>query len=149
MSRVRRVFLVVVAFLLVALPGLASSEDLSGHLIGVYVDEGAHPSCSGAAINMFRWMGFSTRRIVSSDVNGGSIGDVAAIYFPGGDSPPYIDRISDAGKARLRAAVENGMAYIGTCAGAMFSRNSRHKAGIRADTSFARVWARVAKQCAG
>jgi glutamine amidotransferase-like uncharacterized protein len=126
----------------------AVGEDLSEHVIGVYVDEGAHSSCSGAAINMFRWMGFSTRRIVAADVNGGSIGDLAAIYFPGGDSPPYIDRITNAGKIRLRAAVAGGMAYIGTCAGAMFSLGSR-QAVSRADTSFARVWAYVTNRCDG
>ena len=131
MSRVKRTFLLAVAFLLVALPGLASSEDLSEHVIGVYVDEGAHSSCSGAAIHMFRWMGFSTRRIVAADVNGGSIRDLAAIYFPGGDSPPYIERITNAGKIRLRAAVAGGMAYIGTCAGGMFTAEVQVWEGAR------------------
>lgn len=128
------------AFCLFAVASVMATEDLSPYVVGVYVDEGAHPSCSGAAINMFRSMGFSTRRIFADDVNEGSIDDLAVIYFPGGDSPPYIERITPTGRAGLRSAVAGGMAYIGTCAGAMFSRDSRQGAGVRADTSFARVW---------
>ncbi len=134
MRRLKRSWFVA-ALCLLAAWAAAGGEDLGEHVIGVYVDEGAHSSCSGAAINMFRWMGFSTRRIVAADVNGGSIGDLAAIYFPGGDSPPYIDRITSVGKTRLRAAVAGGMAYIGTCAGAMFAaevqvwEGARHTAG--------------------
>lgn len=123
--------LVVTAVCLLVTWSAAAGEDTSTYLIGVYVDEGAHPSCSGAAINMFRWMGFSTRRIVAADVNGGSIDDLAAIYFPGGDSPPYIDRITGAGKAWLRAAVADGMVYIGTCAGAMFAAEVQVWEGVR------------------
>ena len=120
-----------VALWIGAAHGTVSTEDLSQHVIGVYVDEGAHPSCTGSAIHMFEWMGFSTRPIETADVNGGTIDDLAAIYFPGGDSPPYIDRIRSAGKARLRAAVEGGLAYIGTCAGAMFAAEIQVWEGVR------------------
>ena len=100
---------------------VAAAQDLSEWMIGVYADAGAHPSCVSPAESMFRWMGFSTRRVYAEDLNDWQIDDLAAIYFPGGDSPPYIERISPLAKQRLRTAISNGMAYIGTCAGAMFA----------------------------
>ncbi len=99
----------------------AAAVDLSGYTIGVYVDAGAEKTCYSAAIQMFRWMGFSTRNITAADVNAGSIGDLAVVYFPGGSSPPYIQRITPEAKAGLLDAVERGGVFIGTCAGAMFA----------------------------
>lgn len=104
-----------------ALPVHGDAADVSATTIGIYVDAGAHPSCSSSAGAMFRWMGFTTRGVTAADVNAGGIEGLAAIYFPGGSSPPYIQNITPAGKAGLLAAIEAGMAFIGTCAGAMFA----------------------------
>lgn len=111
-------FVVLVSCFSCAVP---AAVDLSGYTIGVYIDSGADRYCYSAAINMFRWMGFSIRAITAADVNEGAIGDLVAVYFPGGSSPPYIRRITADAKAGLVAAVEQGAVFIGTCAGAMFA----------------------------
>lgn len=116
-----RAILVVAALAAVVVSVAGTSADLSAYTIGVYIDAGAERACYSAAINMFRWMGFSIRAITAADVNEGAIGDLAAVYFPGGSSPPYIRRITPEGKAGLVAAVERGAVFIGTCAGAMFA----------------------------
>jgi len=110
---------------------LSGTEDLSEYVIGVYVDEGGHPLCVSWAIQMFEWMGFSIREIEADDVNTGGIGDLSAIYFPGGDSPPYIENITPAGKRVLLDAVAGGMAYVGTCAGSMFAAEVQVWQGVR------------------
>jgi len=120
---------------LLPLPAEAESSELAGHVIGVYVDEGADPFCTEQAIEMFEWMGLTVRELDAQTVNRGDLADLAALYFPGGDSPPYIDRISPEGKQGILDAVENGMVYIGTCAGSMFAaevqvwRGARYTAG--------------------
>ena len=110
---------------------LASVSDFDDVLIGVYVDEGADPFCVEHAVGMFEWMGFSIRRVDAADVNGRDLQDLDAIYFPGGDSPPYIERISADGKAGLLDAVDGGMVYIGTCAGSMFAAEAQVWEGER------------------
>lgn len=108
-----------------------SSADPGAWVIGIYVDDGAHPSCVSHATEMFTWMGFGIREIDADDVNRGSLEGLAAVYFPGGDSPPYINDLSPAGKQGLIAAVERGMAYIGTCAGSMFAAETQVAEGER------------------
>lgn len=120
----KRVSLLVL--LAVAVPSVGlGADDLHDVVVGVYVDEGAHPTCVAHATTMFERMGFSTRSLPAEDVNRESFEGLAVIYFPGGDSPPYIDGISPMGRARLLAAIDDGMAYIGTCAGAVFAAEAQ------------------------
>ena len=136
MSRSRSVSRLWLSLTLLVLPllwaqasgGAPAPEDV---VVGIYVDEGAHPTCVSYAIDMFEWMGFAHREVRARDVNLGLLVDLTAIYFPGGDSPPYIHRISHGGKAKLLKAVEAGLLYIGTCAGSMFAAEVQDWEGVR------------------
>jgi len=109
----------------------AVEASLDGYVIGVYVDEGARASCVSHAIEMFEWMGLTIREITAARVNAGGLSDLDAIYFPGGDSPPYIGRITRTGKQKLVDAVTGGLVYIGTCAGSMFAAEVQDSDGVR------------------
>lgn len=89
--------------------------------IGLYADEGAAPACIIAAENMFQWMGHTTKRIFSDDINNYNIADIDIFYFPGGSTAPYMDSITENGKDYIRFMIKRGCAYIGTCAGAIFA----------------------------
>jgi len=86
--------------------------------IGIYADEGASGICYIAAENMFRWMGFETRRIYASTLNEGDIDHIDVFYFPGGS---YGSLIDETGRQRLRDAIASGRGYMGTCGGAYFA----------------------------
>lgn len=89
--------------------------------IGIYADYGAANACVVAAEKMFQWMQFNTKRIYASDINGYNIADIDVFYFPGGESKPYMDSITETGKNYLRYMIKRGCGYIGTCAGAIFA----------------------------
>ena len=65
--------------------------------------------------------GLRIRNITARDFNGGRLDNIDIFYFAGGESGPYINDISAAGKNRLRQSIRDGAIYIGTCAGAMFA----------------------------
>ena len=113
----------IVLILLSVLPGfyaLAQDAPTADATLGLYVGEGAHPDCVGPAREMFESMGLHVRDITAGDINNARVDDIDIFYFAGGESGPYIDDISAAGKSRLRQQVREGAIYIGTCAGAMF-----------------------------
>jgi len=89
--------------------------------IGLYVGDGAHPACTDAARRMFGAMGVRIVEINAQHFNDGNVAGIDIFYFAGGESGPYINDISPAGKALLRHRVVEGAAYIGTCAGSMFA----------------------------
>jgi glutamine amidotransferase-like uncharacterized protein len=89
--------------------------------IGIYSDQGAHPSCRVAAEEMFKWMGYQIRSIYREDVNGEDLLDCDLIYFPGGDTQPYRDMISETGRNYLKRLIGEGRGFIGTCAGALYA----------------------------
>lgn len=89
--------------------------------IGIYADRGAANACVIAAENMFEWMGYTVERINAEAVNNGDIRHIDVFYFPGGSARPYIEDISEQGKDNIRQLVDNGCAYIGTCAGGLFA----------------------------
>lgn len=123
--------LLLVATCAAVVPHIACAQDLGDYTIGVYVSAGAEPTCISAAMGMFYSMGFSTRQVSVNDVNAGVIADLAAIYFPGGSSPPYLQNITPEAKAGMLAAIEQGKAFIGTCAGAMFAAEAQVWEGTR------------------
>ena len=113
----------IVLILLSLLPGfyaLAQGVPTADATLGLYVGEGAHPDCVGPAREMFESMGLHVREITAGDINNARVDDIDIFYFAGGESGPYIDDISAAGKSSLRQQVSEGAIYIGTCAGAMF-----------------------------
>ncbi len=87
--------------------------------VGIYADEGASGICYIAAENMFKWMGFETKRIYASAINNGDFEHIDIFYFPGGS---YGSAISDSGLQLLREAIASGRGYMGTCGGAHFAR---------------------------
>ena len=121
----------VIGLLLLGSVSTGALADLTGFTIGVYIDDGAHPSCSGSAKAMFRWMGLSVLNIDAETFNVGVLEGIDMVYFPGGSSLPYIEKMSSEGKAALVEAVQEGMLYIGTCAGAMFAAEVQEWEGHR------------------
>ena len=89
--------------------------------IGIYSDSGAHPSCRVAAEEMFKWMGYEVRSIYRENVNGKDLEDCDLFYFPGGDTQPYRDMITEDGRRYLKSLIGEGRGFIGTCAGALYA----------------------------
>jgi len=119
----KTLFRLVLLILLSLLPGpagLAEGEPAIDATLGLYIGDGAHPDCVGPARRMFEAMGLQVRDVTPADINTGRVDGIDIFYFAGGESGPYIDDISLAGKSRLRQHVREGAIYIGTCAGAMF-----------------------------
>jgi len=100
---------------------LEESEEV---IVGIYADEGAAPGCVGPAEKMFAWMGCTNVLLYADDVNEKSLDKVDILYFPGGNSGPYSQKISDAGKYKIRDFVRDGGGYIGTCAGGCFASDT-------------------------
>ncbi len=101
-------------------PAVAPDLNLVGD-IAIYADDGADPGCVGPAELMFQWMGHSTTRVYAEDVNDGLLDGFDLIYFPGGNTEPYMDNITETGLDNIRSFVRKGGGYIGTCAGAFYA----------------------------
>jgi glutamine amidotransferase-like uncharacterized protein len=93
-------------------------------VVGIYADAGASPGCVGPAQKMFEWMGCTTVFLYADDVNGKPLEKLDIIYFPGGSSAPYSEKISEEGKENIRYFVRRGGGYIGTCAGGCFASDT-------------------------
>lgn len=93
-------------------------------VIGIYSDDGAHPSCVQAAKLMFQWMGYETRHIFAKDLNDNNLDEISLFYFPGGSTGPYREKITENGRNNLREKINYGCAYIGTCAGGLIACES-------------------------
>lgn len=93
-------------------------------VVGIYADEGASPGCVGPAQKMFAWMGCTIVFLYADDVNGKPLDKIDIIYFPGGSSAPYSEKISAKGKDNIRSFVRDGGGYIGTCAGGCFASDA-------------------------
>ncbi len=93
-------------------------------IVGIYADDGASPGCVGPADKMFKWMGCTNVLLYADDVNDKPLDKIDIIYFPGGSSGPYSEKISEEGKERIRAFVRGGGGYIGTCAGGCFASDT-------------------------
>jgi glutamine amidotransferase-like uncharacterized protein len=119
----KRTLLVTMLFLLVGMSTCADeTNELTGDgivTVGIYVDEQASGICYIAAENMFKWMGFETKRIYAATINSGAFEHIDIFYFPGGG---YGSAISDSGLQMLRDVIASGRSYIGTCGGAYFAR---------------------------
>jgi glutamine amidotransferase-like uncharacterized protein len=113
----------VIALILLMCISTCSNEtnELTGDgivTVGIYADENASGICYIAAENMFKWMGFETKRIYASTINDGNFEHIDIFYFPGGG---YGSAITDTGLQMLRDVIAEGRGYIGTCAGAYFA----------------------------
>jgi glutamine amidotransferase-like uncharacterized protein len=90
-------------------------------IIGIYADDGAAPGCVGPSEKMFEWMDCTIVLLYAEDVNDRSLDKLDVLVFPGGNSDPYVEDITAAGKEKIRDFVRDGGGYIGTCAGANFA----------------------------
>ena len=113
-----------VALVLLAHCGDGVVEESGEIVVGIYADEGAAPGCVGPAEKMFEWMGCTNVLLYADDVNGRPLDKIDILYFPGGNSGPYSEKISDAGKDNIRRFVRGGGGYIGTCAGGCFGSDT-------------------------
>ena len=93
-------------------------------IVGIYADDGAAPGCVGPSEKMFEWMGCTIVLLYADDVNDGSLDKLDVIYFPGGNSDPYSQKITDAGRNKIRRFVSDRGGSIGTCAGGGFASDT-------------------------
>ncbi len=89
--------------------------------IGVYADSGAAASCVTAAKNMFEWMEHKVVLIDADLINNKDLQHLDIFYFPGGSPIPYARNITYEGRKKIRKMIEQGRAYIGTCAGGIYA----------------------------
>lgn len=118
--------LLLMSFTLLMISCTSSSEpeikvNYENPLIGIYSDEGAHPSCVRAAKLMFDWMGYNTVSLFANDLNENNLENITLFYFPGGSTMPYRELITEQGRKNLRNKILSGSAYIGTCAGGLIA----------------------------
>jgi glutamine amidotransferase-like uncharacterized protein len=104
--------------------GDGALEESGEIIIGVYADEGAAPGCVGPSEKMFEWMGCTLVRLYDDDVNDKTLDKIDIIYFPGGNSGPYSENITEEGKEKIRRFVRGGGGYVGTCAGSCFGSDT-------------------------
>lgn len=85
----------------------------------VYVGPGAR------GVGAFRWMqlmdqaeGFETKFVDGEAIRNGALESVDLLVMPGGKSRVEAAELGEAGQREVRAFIERGGSYIGTCAGA-------------------------------
>jgi len=126
--RAKRLFalstLSALVLLLLAHCGDGVVEESGEIVVGIYADDGAAPGCVSPAEKMFEWMGCTLVLLYAADVNDRLLDKIDVIYFPGGNSGPYSEKITEEGKEKIRGFVRAGGGYIGTCAGGCFGSDT-------------------------
>lgn len=85
----------------------------------LYVDAGTWGSGMVAIARFLDFAGFQWLAVEASDIVAGDVlDDASAIWMPGGWAPSYIDSLGSVGLEHIRAFVDHGGGYVGTCAGA-------------------------------
>ena len=88
--------------------------------IAIYAGDGASEISIKAAMNMFKWMGYTASAVAGQDFDDG-LSHFRLLCFPGGDMYQYAQSISSAGREEIRNFVRSGGGYIGICGGAYFA----------------------------
>jgi glutamine amidotransferase-like uncharacterized protein len=89
--------------------------------VAIYDGEGAYFRSIKAATRMFLWMGAEPRCITPQEILKGKLKQFDILYMTGGWAVPYIRDLKGGGTANIRKFVQQGGAYLGTCAGAFFA----------------------------
>jgi glutamine amidotransferase-like uncharacterized protein len=89
--------------------------------VAIYSGDGAYFRSIKAATRMFLWMGAEPLRITPQEIIDGKLKSFDILYMTGGWAVPYIRDLKNGGTANIRKFIQQGGAYIGTCAGAFFA----------------------------
>ena len=87
-------------------------------IIAIYNGSGSWNISVIAFESFLDWKGIGWVEIDEEDINNGDLDGYQAIYFPGGWAGTYVDSISSEGFEDIRRSIEEGVSYIGICAGA-------------------------------
>lgn len=99
--------------------------------VAIYSGEGSYFRSIKAATRMFLWMGAEPQRIMPQEIIAGKLKSFDILYMTGGWAVPYIRDLKNGGTAKIREFVQQGGAYIGTCAGAFFAADYIYWEGKR------------------
>jgi len=99
--------------------------------VAVYSGDGAYFRSIKAAMRMFLWMGAEPQRITPREIIDGKLKSFDVLYMTGGWAVPYIRDLKNGGTSKIREFVQQGGAYIGTCAGAFFAADYIYWEGKR------------------
>ncbi|UCD79662.1 MAG: Type 1 glutamine amidotransferase-like domain-containing protein [Desulfobacterales bacterium] len=99
--------------------------------VAIYSGEGTYFRSIKAATRMFLWMGAEPQRIKPREIIDGQLKSFDILYMTGGWAVPYIRDLKNGGTAKIRQFVQEGGAYIGTCAGAFFAADYIYWEGKR------------------
>jgi len=85
----------------------------------VYNGPGASPTCANASLEILADApNFEAKFISAEEIQTGKLRDFDVVLFPGGSGNGESRAIGDAGWRELRAFLNDGGGYLGTCAGA-------------------------------
>jgi glutamine amidotransferase-like uncharacterized protein len=99
--------------------------------VAIYSGKGSYFRSIKAATRMFLWMGAEPQRIIPQEIIAGKLKSFDILYMTGGWAVPYIRDLKNGGTAKIREFVQQGGAYIGTCAGAFFAADYIYWEGKR------------------
>jgi glutamine amidotransferase-like uncharacterized protein len=112
---------------------LVTNTDGQPVRVALYSGEGAFFRSIEAATHLFKWMGAEPKRITAREIIAGNLAQFDILYMTGGWAVPYIRDLSGPGCIKIRAFLQTGGAYIGTCAGAFFAADQIYWEGKRYD----------------
>ena len=120
MKHSRRIFLLVaVAIAFVACKGVCmSAEDGDICRAAVYRGPGASDTCACASLEILNATPNCEAKYVSpEEIQQGALNNFDVVLFPGGSGSGERRALGESGWRELRAFLENGGGYYGTCAG--------------------------------
>ena len=120
MKHSRRIFLLVaVAIAFVACKGVCmSAEDGDVCRAAVYRGPGASDTCACASLEILNATPNCEAKYVSpEEIQQGALNNFDVVLFPGGSGSGERRALGESGWRELRAFLENGGGYYGTCAG--------------------------------
>lgn len=85
----------------------------------VYNDSGASPTCANASLEILNATpNFEAENISAEEIRQGKLREFDVVLFPGGTGSGEAKALGDDGWRELRAFLQDGGGYLGTCAGA-------------------------------
>lgn len=114
----------LLSVVLACLPGVLGAQettDASNDVCraAIFKDSGVSPTCALASLQILnKTPGFFASYVSADDVRNGELKNYDVVLFPGGSGNGESRALGDEGWKELRAFLDNGGGYLGTCAGA-------------------------------
>ena len=103
---------------------ISGSRKLHSSRIGIFAGEGSSHSWLWF-VEIFDRMGFHDIRVIDGDdILNGAVDELDVLAVSGGDTFAVAKGLGPAGAGLIRAFIERGGLYIGSCAGAYLVMNS-------------------------